>query len=189
MTLPPLRERKGDIPLLANEFLKRFNEQNDRTLTFTPSAIEVLTHCYFPGNVRELDNCVQRTATLAHGCSIVADDFACRHDECLSAVLWKGREHSMPTPPSLPARPRPAVPLPVVAPPVDADSERPAEPADKARVAGEAMAGSGGSERERLIDAMERAGWVQAKAARILGLTPRQIGYALKKYDVEIKRF
>ena len=35
----------------------------------------------------------------------------------------------------------------------------------------------------------ERAGWVQAKAARILGLTPRQIGYALKKYEVEIKRF
>jgi Nif-specific regulatory protein len=45
------------------------------------------------------------------------------------------------------------------------------------------------SERDRLVDAMERAGWVQAKAARLLGLTPRQIGYALKKHDVEIKRF
>jgi Nif-specific regulatory protein len=46
-----------------------------------------------------------------------------------------------------------------------------------------------GLERERLMDAMDRAGWVQAKAARILGLTPRQIGYALKKYDIEVKRF
>ncbi|MER2605495.1 MAG: helix-turn-helix domain-containing protein, partial [Siculibacillus sp.] len=45
------------------------------------------------------------------------------------------------------------------------------------------------SERERLIDAMERSGWVQAKAARILGLTPRQIGYALKKHSIELKRF
>jgi Nif-specific regulatory protein len=45
------------------------------------------------------------------------------------------------------------------------------------------------SERERLVDAMERAGWVQAKAARILGLTPRQIGYALKKHEVEVKHF
>ena len=45
------------------------------------------------------------------------------------------------------------------------------------------------SERERLIEAMERCGWVQAKAARILGLTPRQIGYALKKYHIEMKRF
>lgn len=44
-------------------------------------------------------------------------------------------------------------------------------------------------EKERLIDAMEKSGWVQAKAARILGLTPRQIGYALKKHRVELKRF
>ena len=44
-------------------------------------------------------------------------------------------------------------------------------------------------ERTRLIWAMDQSGWVQAKAARILGLTPRQIGYALKKYDIEVKRF
>jgi Nif-specific regulatory protein len=35
---------------------------------------------------------------------------------------------------------------------------------------------------------MERAGWVQAKAARILGLSVRQVGYALKKYDIEVKK-
>ncbi|MBL3551598.1 helix-turn-helix domain-containing protein, partial [Rhodovulum sulfidophilum] len=44
-------------------------------------------------------------------------------------------------------------------------------------------------ERARLIDAMERAGWVQAKAARLLGLTPRQIGYALKKHDIPLRKF
>jgi Nif-specific regulatory protein len=43
-------------------------------------------------------------------------------------------------------------------------------------------------ERSRLVQAMERCGWVQAKAARLLGLTPRQIGYALKKYDIEIRQ-
>ena len=36
---------------------------------------------------------------------------------------------------------------------------------------------------------MESVGWVQAKAARVLGLTPRQVGYALRKYDIEIKKF
>jgi Nif-specific regulatory protein len=51
------------------------------------------------------------------------------------------------------------------------------------------QAGGHGSERERLIEAMEKAGWVQAKAARLLGLTPRQIGYALKKYGIEIRHF
>jgi Nif-specific regulatory protein len=45
------------------------------------------------------------------------------------------------------------------------------------------------TERQRLVDAMERSGWVQAKAARILGLTARQMGYALRKHSVEIKRF
>ena len=36
---------------------------------------------------------------------------------------------------------------------------------------------------------MERAGWVQARAARLLGMTPRQIAYALKKHDIEIQKF
>jgi Nif-specific regulatory protein len=42
---------------------------------------------------------------------------------------------------------------------------------------------------EKLVDAMERAGWVKAKAARLLGLTPRQIGYALQKHGIEVKKF
>ena len=54
---------------------------------------------------------------------------------------------------------------------------------------GETLTGGGAMPpRARLIAAMEQAGWVQAKAARLLGLTPRQIGYALKKHNVEIKK-
>ncbi|MHB9101667.1 MAG: helix-turn-helix domain-containing protein, partial [Sulfuricella sp.] len=44
------------------------------------------------------------------------------------------------------------------------------------------------SERDRLMWAMEKCGWVQAKAARLLNLTPRQMGYALKKFNIEIKQ-
>jgi Nif-specific regulatory protein len=43
--------------------------------------------------------------------------------------------------------------------------------------------------KDTLIKAMEKTGWAQAKAARILGLTPRQIGYALRKYGIEMKRY
>jgi len=77
----------------------------------------------------------------------------------------------------------------VVPQPIDVTPPMPSEPVDSSRPREEVVAAPTGSERDRLIEAMERAGWVQAKAARILGLTPRQIGYALKKHDVEIKRF
>ncbi len=43
--------------------------------------------------------------------------------------------------------------------------------------------------KDALVEAMEKTGWVQAKAARVLGLTPRQIGYALKKHGIEMKRY
>jgi Nif-specific regulatory protein len=182
--LPPLRERRSDIPQLAGEFLRRFNSENDRNLNFDVSAIDVLMHCGFPGNVRELENCVQRTATLAGGPSFVMHDFACSRDECMSAILWKGNTVSEP------ARAQPIVPLPILPrsmPPADLSSE---SPSDVARVDVAEIGSEGGLvERERIVQAMERSGWVQAKAARMLGLTPRQIGYALKKHGIEVKRF
>ncbi|MFA6139552.1 MAG: nif-specific transcriptional activator NifA [Hyphomicrobium sp.] len=189
LRLPSLRERKGDIPILAESFLRRFNKENGRNLKLAAGAMDVLKACYFPGNVRELENCVFRTATLAPGVSIVENDFACRHDQCLSSLLWKGGATPLPD-----HRPQPQLPLPVmpasaphrvanVMPPAEAPSSE----ADRDEVL--ASAGAQGSERERLIEAMERAGWVQAKAARILGLTPRQIGYALKKHGIEIRHF
>ena len=147
--------------------------------------MSVLTGCYFPGNVRELDNCVQRTVTLATGKAIVADDFACQHNQCLSSMLSKGCEFER-TVRSRPARPAVSVPLPVIPRRIEPEAEKPA-PSDAA--APETVDPASMTERERLIDAMDRCGWVQAKAARILGLTPRQIGYALKKHDIEIKRF
>jgi Nif-specific regulatory protein len=191
LLLPPLRDRPNDIPQLAAEFLKRFNKENERSLAFDAGAIDVMKACRFPGNVRELENCVQRTATLADGQDIVANDFACSHNECLSSMLWK-------TPPEAAAPPQ----EPEVAEPASEDipaameaeaaaAEPPASEPEAAPAAppGQDAAGGEMTERERLINAMERAGWVQAKAARILGLTPRQIGYALKKQAIEIKRF
>jgi Nif-specific regulatory protein len=187
MLMTQLRERRSDIPQLAGEFLKRFNAENDRTLAFDATAMEVLVGCGFPGNVRELENCVQRTATLADGPSIVMEDFACRRNECLSAMQWKGHSEVAPQ------RLRPAIPLPVLpasaggATNTGAPASQPA--ADSVTgPAGSAAANRGPMpERDRYIEAMEKSGWVQAKAARILGLTPRQIGYALKKYGIEVK--
>ncbi|MFD2181982.1 nif-specific transcriptional activator NifA [Rhodoplanes azumiensis] len=192
--LPPLRDRKSDIPLLSREFLARFNHENGRTLELDAGAVEVLSSCLFPGNVRELENCVRRAATLAAGPTLAADDFACRNDQCVSAMLWRGRDPQAFVPPSVPMPA--AAPMPSGAPAPNGGGSRPmpAEPPPQPESAaslhdGDDYRGGRGSERERLVEAMERAGWVQAKAARILGLTPRQIGYALKKHGVELKRF
>lgn len=191
LQVPPLRERRSDIPLLAAEFLRKFNSENGRTMAFDASAIEVLMNCGFPGNVRELENCVHRTAVLAPGPSIVRNDFACYDGQCLSAVLWKSGSDKMVPQPGL------IVPVPVKPATPPAESATPAAVAVPPVVSDQATVAPAGAsplkspnltDRERVIAAMERCGWVQAKAARLLGLTPRQIGYVLRKYGIEIKR-
>jgi DNA-binding NtrC family response regulator len=64
--LPPLRERKEDIPLLVERFLKRFCQENDREgLSFSPEAMKMMMDYDWPGNVRELENAVERAVVLS----------------------------------------------------------------------------------------------------------------------------
>jgi DNA-binding NtrC family response regulator len=78
--LPPLRERIGDIKLLANEFLVRFAEQNGKPMSgFEDAAWEwILSHTW-PGNVRELKNAVERAVIMTRGDKITAADIMPRH--------------------------------------------------------------------------------------------------------------
>src|ERR1700690_2724909 len=75
--LPPLRERREDIMPLANTFLKRFSAQANRVIKgFTPSAVERLTSFDWPGNIRQLQNEVQRAVLLSEGESVDAADLS-----------------------------------------------------------------------------------------------------------------
>lgn len=196
--LPPLRERPGDVSLLASNFIERFNSENDQKHELSASAIETLQRCYFPGNVRELENCVRRTATLARAETIVDEDFACASGKCLSALLWTGSasgayQHAHPEVAStraLAPSERNAPASHGAAAPGPALPKEDSSPFDAAGDDGDAFGSSRKMiDRERLIEGMERAAWVQAKAARLLGLSLRQVNYALKKYNIEIKRF
>ena len=71
---PPLRERKEDVPLLAQHFLTRFNQRNGSRRTLTQGALQKMAAYDFPGNVRELENVVEQAAALARGDEIDADD-------------------------------------------------------------------------------------------------------------------
>jgi len=74
VTLPPLRQRTGDIPLLAMAFLEDFSRQMGLDLTvFTPPAMQQMEVYSWPGNVRELRNIVQRLAVLYGGTQIELD--------------------------------------------------------------------------------------------------------------------
>ncbi len=66
--LPGLRERKEDIPLLVKQFIDKVCKDNDRVpLQITPQAMHILEKYNYPGNIRELRNCIERMVVLAHG--------------------------------------------------------------------------------------------------------------------------
>lgn len=72
ITVPPLRDRGGDIPVLARFFVDRFcRDLKKPTLTLSPAALEQLQTYRWPGNVRELQNCIERAVILADGDSIL----------------------------------------------------------------------------------------------------------------------
>ncbi len=164
--LPPLRERREDIPLLAEHFLEVFNRDNKRRIVLGTEAVQTMSACGWPGNVRELENCIERMATMTRGNTIRHADLLCQKGRCFSSAL---AEHAHP------AAITEAPPAPAAMPELAVPHE-------------ETLAEGALSEREQLIQSMERCGWVQAKAARLLNLTPRQMGYALKKHDIPLKR-
>lgn len=183
--LAPLRDRPDDIPLLATEFLRRYNEASGTVLAFGPDALNLMRACAYPGNIRELESCVRRTAAFSDGQTIHANDFACRNDSCLSSLL---------SPRYKPPVNGPAFhPLPIVRTTEVAREHMSSEDDPDSSFFGQIdpseISHEDSPERHRLVDAMERSGWVQAKAARLLGLTPRQICYALRKHGIEVKKF
>ncbi|MGM0645416.1 MAG: sigma-54-dependent transcriptional regulator [Thermodesulfobacteriota bacterium] len=73
--LPALRERREDIPLLAAHFLKRYAEENNAAVTeFAPDAVDYLTAFEWPGNVRQLENVVERCVVLSRSSQITVND-------------------------------------------------------------------------------------------------------------------
>src|SRR5215470_10431065 len=75
MNIPPLRERKQDIPFLANHFIRKLAPDAGREVeSITDAALEKLTAYHWPGNVRELENVIERSMVMCRGKVLEADD-------------------------------------------------------------------------------------------------------------------
>jgi len=73
--LPPLRERREDIPLLANHFLQKFSEENKKSIShISPEALDILIQYSWPGNVRELEHTIERAVILSIHPIILPED-------------------------------------------------------------------------------------------------------------------
>ena len=95
--LPPLAERRGDIPLLALHFLAKYSAQMKRDVRrLAPEALELLTHHAFPGNVRELENLIARGTAIAGGDSIGIADLP-EHLRGIGVITIQKHDGRLPT--------------------------------------------------------------------------------------------
>ncbi len=87
LPLPPLRERKEDIPLLVDHFIQKFNRKNKKQIRWvSPGALDLLLRYHWPGNIRELENCIEGAAVLADGDILDIPDLP----EVLRSMLARG---------------------------------------------------------------------------------------------------
>jgi DNA-binding NtrC family response regulator len=143
MSIPPLRERKEDIPILINHFLKRYAEENGKEIGgLSSEAQDVLLKYDYPGNVRELENIIERAVVIAREDVISVEDL-----------------------------------------PFSESMEETTE----SRKAEEGLLRGSIEELEKklIVEAMEKAGDHQIRAADLLGISERMLRYKLKKYGLK----
>ena len=81
--LPPLRDRKEDIPVLAEYFLKKYGEENGMSKSLSKRALDWILNYNWPGNVRQLENCIKRAVIMSEGDLLYSRDFLVEFDDIL----------------------------------------------------------------------------------------------------------
>ena len=152
--LPPLRERREDIPLLAEHFLAKYREQMGKSINaISHDALELMQKYEWPGNIRELENMVERAVALEATPSILPDS--------LPPAVRGDSGRTLPSGGAL-------APIESALPPAGFDLEAHVQEI----------------ERGYLAEALKRAGGVQVKAAELLGMSFRSFRYYVKKYNL-----
>lgn len=165
--LPPLRERYEDVKLIIEHYLRKFMKEHRKQMTFSKLALELLLNYPWPGNIRELQNTMERIVLICPDGEILP--------EMLNHVLpFNYQKMSMP-PESLPPA---AEPTPAAAQPAYAAPQQPASMVTKSSLKE--------MEKESIVQALIDNRGIQTKAATQLGMTARQIGYKIRKYNIDL---
>src|SRR5579883_2699482 len=158
IVLPPLRERKEDIPLLVEHFFTKYCKENEKfldtsgksVLRFQPEAMQILMDHNWPGNVRELENVVERAVVLAAEPNVPVDVFP-EHLLMASGIRLRHGNGALPADASLYE--------------IVADFER-----------------------RTIIEALEKTNWSQTEAADSLRVPLSTLNQKIKRLNIEIKR-
>jgi DNA-binding NtrC family response regulator len=165
--LPPLRERKEDVPLLLDHFLRIFAEENKRPVgRFTPAALRLLVDYDWPGNVRELENVVERAVVLSSQELLDVDVLpeSVRTRESLGGVGLRLSEFMPPLPGEHGAR-------------AGADSSR----SSLFQIMDEI-------ERRVICDMLERTDWNQTEAAEQFQVPLSTLNQKIKRLGIDVRR-
>ena len=172
IVVPPLRDRKDDIPLLADYFLKRYEEMYNRDqLKISPRLMEIFLQYSWPGNVRELENNIKRFVILGNEAQLIAELSRKKRDNSLGdspiEELWEGRAQ-------MARQPAPAVPT-------DGDGAQGVFLPDKATLKEVAKIAQRKAEKELIERVLRQTRWNRRKAAQVLDISYKALLYKIKE--------
>jgi two-component system, NtrC family, response regulator AtoC len=173
VTLPPLRQRRDEIPALTDLFLRRYSQHYNRPrLALAADTSRLFNEYGWPGNVRELENLIKRAVILGSDESVrreLADTIAGRHVRTGPIPALQSRPKAQPVAPAPPA----AAPV-VPPPPVPSGSLK-----DIARHAARE------AERELIYRTLQQTRWNRREAAEILGISYKALLYKIKEAELD----
>lgn len=168
INLPPLRERYEDVKLLIEHYLNRFMKEHRKNMHISKPAMELLLDYPWPGNIRELQNTMERIVLICPDGEI--------QPEMLSHVLPFNYQKLYMQPETLVQ----TQPIPTAINPSAMPTSLPTTSGPVTRKSLQEL------EKESIIQALIDSHGIQTKAARALGMSARQIGYKIRQYEINL---
>lgn len=176
LKVPPLRERQDDIELLADFFLKKIAERWQMpAIKLSFQARQMLLSYSFPGNVRELENILERASTLCEENTIQADDLQLPQVTTPSSNNGHQQQASRPVLLSVP---------PDLVNPYAQSTSMPSTNSVSSEQLWTPNTDED-AERNMIIEALDQTRWNRTKAAELLGMSFRQLRYRIQKYELD----